>query len=221
MEYLGKSPNGLNQLSSSLVGLFVSGSKIADFSSASVNVVGSVTASGIQAYEIDSFGNLPLEIKSNTQITGSLAVSSSISSSLFRGDGSGLFNIAANSIGDIDRIKSGSATAIISPNQGVRINTGVTVNDFLIVTGSGIFKGDLNVAGKINATELVAALNNVQQTVQNVSDNLGTINSSTEGLKHLNNQFLSMSKTIEEMNHFYEAMSEVLPRYKEKFGKKS
>ena len=68
MEYLGKSPNGLNQLSSSLVGLFVSGSKIADFSSASVNVVGSVTASGIQAYEIDSFGNLPLEIKSNTQI---------------------------------------------------------------------------------------------------------------------------------------------------------
>jgi peptidoglycan hydrolase CwlO-like protein len=63
--------------------------------------------------------------------------------------------------------------------------------------------------GKINATELVAALNNVQQTVQNVSDNLGTINSSTEGLKHLNNQFLSMSKTIEEMNHFYGSLKEM------------
>ena len=114
MEYLGKSPNGLNQLSSSLVGLFVSGSKIVDFSSASVNVVGSVTASGIQAYEIDSFGNLPLEIKSNTQITGSLAVSSSISSSLFRGDGSGLFNLSAGALGDLNQIKSGSATATIS-----------------------------------------------------------------------------------------------------------
>jgi uncharacterized protein YoxC len=61
----------------------------------------------------------------------------------------------------------------------------------------------------LNATELVAALNNVQQTVQNVSDNLGTINSSTEGLKHLNNQFLSMSKTIEEMNHFYGSLKEM------------
>ena len=61
----------------------------------------------------------------------------------------------------------------------------------------------------LNATELVAALNNVQQTVQNVSDNLGTINSSTEGLKNLNNQFLSMSKTIEEMNHFYGSLKEM------------
>jgi len=61
----------------------------------------------------------------------------------------------------------------------------------------------------LNATELVAALNNVQQTVQNISDNLGTINSSTEGLKHLNNQFLSMSKTIEEMNHFYGSLKEM------------
>jgi methyl-accepting chemotaxis protein len=56
---------------------------------------------------------------------------------------------------------------------------------------------------------LIAALNNVQQTVQNVSDNLGTINGSTEGLKNLNNQFLSMSKTIEEMNHFYGSLKEM------------
>lgn len=69
--------------------------------------------------------------------------------------------------------------------------------------------GGGNGGGKVDATELVAALNNVQQTVQNVSDNLGTINSSTEGLKHLNNQFLSMSKTIEEMNHFYGSLKEM------------
>ena len=35
------------------------------------------------------------------------------------------------------------------------------------------------------------------------------INSSTDGLKNLNNQFLSMSKTIEEMNHFYGSLKEM------------
>ena len=65
MEYLGNNPNGLNQLSSSLVALYVSGSRVVDFSSASVNFVGKVTASGIQTYEIDSFGTLPLEIKAS------------------------------------------------------------------------------------------------------------------------------------------------------------
>jgi uncharacterized protein YoxC len=63
--------------------------------------------------------------------------------------------------------------------------------------------------GKVDATELVHALNSVQKTVQEVSNNLGTINSSTEGLKNLNNQFLSMSKTIEEMNHFYGSLKDM------------
>jgi len=63
--------------------------------------------------------------------------------------------------------------------------------------------------GKVDATELVHALNGVQKTVQDVSDNLGTINSSTEGLKNLNNQFLAMGKTIEEMNHFYGSLKDM------------
>ncbi|MEY3539622.1 MAG: hypothetical protein RL188_1039 [Bacteroidota bacterium] len=63
--------------------------------------------------------------------------------------------------------------------------------------------------GKVDATELVHALNSVQKTVQEVSNNLGTINSSTEGLKNLNNQFLSMGKTMEEMNHFYGSLKEM------------
>ncbi len=63
--------------------------------------------------------------------------------------------------------------------------------------------------GNLDATELVHALSSVQKTVQSVSDNLGMINSSTEGLKNLNNQFLSMSKTIEEMNNFYGSLKEM------------
>jgi len=136
MEYLGGNPNGLNQLSSSLVALYVSGSRIVDFSSASLNVVGKITASGVQTYEIDSFGNLPLEVKSNTQITGSLSISSSITASLFRGDGSGLFNINADAIGDINQIKSGSATANISPNRGLVVNVPTSISGGLTVNGN-------------------------------------------------------------------------------------
>ena len=92
MEYLGSTPNGLNQLSQSLVSLFVSGSRIANFSSESVNVVGNFTASGIQTNLIGSSSNSPIVLKGNTQFTGSVNISSFISASLFRGDGSGLFN---------------------------------------------------------------------------------------------------------------------------------
>jgi len=120
MQNLGNNPNGLNQLSASLVSLFVSGSRIANFSS----------ASGIQIDKVGTFSNTTLEITANTKISGS------ITASLFNGDGSGLFNINAASVGDLDRLKSGSATAIISPNKGLVVNT------------------DLTVAGTINATEL-------------------------------------------------------------------
>jgi peptidoglycan hydrolase CwlO-like protein len=55
----------------------------------------------------------------------------------------------------------------------------------------------------VDTTELVHALNKVEKTISDVASNLGMINNSTEGLKNLNHQFLAMSKTIEEMNHFY------------------
>jgi hypothetical protein len=55
----------------------------------------------------------------------------------------------------------------------------------------------------LDSTELVAALNKVEKTVGDVATNLGLINNSTEGLKNLNQQFLAMSKTIEELNAFY------------------
>ena len=104
MEYLGNNPNGLNQQNKDTVSLFVSGSRIASFSSQSVDVVGNFSASKVQTDEIDSFGTNSLKIKADTQISGSLSVSSSITASLFRGDGSGLFNSSAESIGDINKI---------------------------------------------------------------------------------------------------------------------
>ena len=147
MEFNGKSPNGLNQNSVNSVSLFVSGSSILTATSESVSVVGKLSGSAVQTYQIGTIGGSPLQIIANTQITGSLNVSSSISASLFRGDGSGLTNINASSIGDIDRIKSGSATAIISPNLGLAVNTNTTISGSLTV-GSTINGGfTLDVSG--------------------------------------------------------------------------
>ena len=79
MQNLGSNPNGLNQTSVNSISLFVSGSAILNASSESVSVVGNFSASKIQTDEIDSFGANPLQIKANTQISGSANISSSIS----------------------------------------------------------------------------------------------------------------------------------------------
>ena len=160
MEYLGNNPNGLNQQNKDTISLFVSGSRIVNFSSQSVDVVGNFSASKIQTDEIDSFGSNPLQLKADTQISGSLNISSSISASLFRGDGSGLFNIDAAAIGDLNQIKSGSALAQISPNKGLVVNVptsisgGLAVNGNSNITGSVVITQNLNVGGRITSTEL-------------------------------------------------------------------
>jgi hypothetical protein len=100
---------------------------------------GSVTAS-----VAPNFGFTVLSIESGSTFTGSLFVSGNVvipsGSGYFSGSGEGLFNIPLSAL-NIEslvssRIASGSATASISPNLGLRVNTGVTINDFLIVTGS-------------------------------------------------------------------------------------
>ena len=153
MKFEGKSPNGINQTSINSVSLFVSGSPILNASSESVNVVGNFTASAVQSNVIGTSNSSPLQIKANTQITGSVHVTTFVSASTLYGtlvgDGSGITNIPASSIGDIDRIKSGSAQAIISPNKGFEINTKTSVAGNLAVTGS------VNITTNLNQTFLV------------------------------------------------------------------
>ncbi len=111
---------------------------------------GSITASVAPQYgfkvESAEFGSEftgSVDITGSLEITGSLRaiqITGSVSGS-FTGDGAGLFNIPRSAFtGDAFRIASGSATASISPNRGLEVNTGVSIRDFLIVTSSGIFK---------------------------------------------------------------------------------
>ena len=109
--------------------------------------------------------NKYIQLKSPTNITGSLDVTGGITGSFtgsfvgdstgsftgsFVGDGAGLYNIPASGIVglNLSQIASGSVTASISPVNGMQINTDTTVTGSLIVTegitGSftGSFVGD-------------------------------------------------------------------------------
>jgi uncharacterized protein YoxC len=56
---------------------------------------------------------------------------------------------------------------------------------------------------KLDSTELIKALNEVTQSIENTNNSLGVISTQTDGLKNLNTKFESMGKTIDELNHFY------------------
>ena len=113
---------------------------------------GSVTAS-----VSPNFGFRVESLASGSEFTGSIDVSGSVlvSGSLtardvitareftgsfsgsFQGDGSRLINLPASELSlNALRLASGSATASIAPNTGLLVNTGVTIRDYLIVTGS-------------------------------------------------------------------------------------
>lgn len=140
MSYKGIDPNGINQISQSLLSVDVNGVRQATISTESVdiinnlNVEGSVSASqftgsGVGLYDIPTEAlsadaaskiisgsssavvspNKGLNINVDTHISGTLNVSESLTvGGVISGDGSGITNISAESIGDIDRIKSGS-----------------------------------------------------------------------------------------------------------------
>ena len=97
---------------------------------------GSVTASVTPNYGFKVESN-----NSGSQFTGSVNVSGSVTAQFYYGDGSNLLNVPSTVA---PRIASGSATASISPNNGLEINTGVSINDFLIVTGSAKFYSSLS-----------------------------------------------------------------------------
>ena len=61
----------------------------------------------------------------------------------------------------------------------------------------------ISVGPKLDSTELIKALNDVKQSIENTNNNLGAISAQTEGLKNLNAKFESMGKTLDELNHFY------------------
>jgi len=202
MEYGGKNPNGINQVSQSLLSIDVQGVEQVNISTSSVdintslyvennitasNISGSYTGDGSELFnippealtqdaqnkifdgtvtasisEVDGF-----VVNTSASFTGDILATGEISGAFISGDGSGLFNVPAEALGDIDRIKSGSAQAVISPNNGLVVDATTTINGDLTVTGSATVNvdatidrdlsvgRDLSVAGRITSQELL------------------------------------------------------------------
>ena len=95
--------------------------------------------------QIDLTGNIEGNTISGVTINNlqSTNVTSSYFTGAFVGDASGLFNIPASGVTNLDlsRIVSGSATASISPDFGLQVNTKISTTDNLYVTGT-IYVGD-------------------------------------------------------------------------------
>jgi hypothetical protein len=95
--------------------------------------------------QIDLTGNIEGNTISGVTINDlqSTNVTASFFTGSFVGDASGLTNIPASGVTNLDlsRIVSGSATASISPDFGLQVNTKISTTDNLYVTGT-IYVGD-------------------------------------------------------------------------------
>jgi len=77
----------------------------------------------------------------DTQLTGSLKISSTVTASMFSGSGRGLFDIPVSSLSsEVFRVASGSVTASVSPVYGFRVESKLEGSEF---TGSVEISGSL------------------------------------------------------------------------------
>ena len=115
-----------------------------------------------------------------TKISGSAQVTGSLNTSgIITGDGSGLTNIPASGIVglNLSQIASGSATASISPDKGLIINTDTKITGSLTVSGSFnafTLDSDNIVLGKGAGADMLAGATNNTIIGPNAGANLTT-----------------------------------------------
>jgi len=115
-------------------------------------------------YILDKSGNIDIDLTGNIEgntisgvtinnLTGTTAYIANVSGS-FTGSGMGLYNIPASGITglELNKIASGSATASISPNNGLRINVKTEVTGSLTVSGDTYTSGNVYITGNTSQT---------------------------------------------------------------------
>jgi cytoskeletal protein CcmA (bactofilin family) len=115
-------------------------------------------------YILDKSGNIDIDLTGNIEgntisgvtinnLTGTTAYIANVSGS-FTGSGMGLYDIPASGITglELNKIASGSATASISPNNGLRINVKTEVTGSLTVSGDTYTSGNVYITGNTSQT---------------------------------------------------------------------
>ena len=108
---------------------------------------GSVTAS-----VAPDTGFLVTSIVSGSTFSGSVVVSGSVRAITYFGDGSQLTGVIAERSGDTPRIASGSATASISPIDGLTTNVPLTIQRNANFSSSLVVSGSTLISGSISAS---------------------------------------------------------------------
>ena len=112
---------------------------------------------------------------------------------------------------------AGATDAVVASMEAAKLDEAAFKKlsaSFEKLNDTAMYLGDLSEMAKsskdftANTKEAAIALGTVKDSVANVANNLGSFASASDGVKNLNDQFVTMTKTMEAMNNYYGKLSE-------------
>ena len=112
---------------------------------------------------------------------------------------------------------SGATDAVVSGMEAAKLDEAAfkkLSTSFEKLNDTAMHLGDLAEMAKSskeftnNTKDAAIALGTVKDSVASVANNLGSFASASDGVKNLNEQFVTMTKTTEAMNNYYGKLSE-------------
>ena len=112
---------------------------------------------------------------------------------------------------------AGATDAVVASMEAAKLDEAAFKKlsaSFEKLNDTAMYLGDLSEMAKsskdftTNTKDAAIALGTVKDSVANVANNLGSFASASDGVKNLNDQFVTMTKTMEAMNNYYGKLSE-------------
>jgi uncharacterized phage infection (PIP) family protein YhgE len=112
---------------------------------------------------------------------------------------------------------AGATDSVVSSMEAAKLDEAAfkkLSSSFEKLNDTAMYLGDLADMAKSskdftnNTKDAAIALGTVKDSVASVANNLGSFASASDGVKNLNEQFVTMTKTMEAMNNYYGKLSE-------------
>ena len=112
---------------------------------------------------------------------------------------------------------AGATEAVVASMEAAKLDEAAfkkLSTSFERLNDTAMYLGDLADMAKsskdftANTKDAAIALGTVKDSVASVANNLGSFASASDGVKNLNDQFVTMTKTMEAMNNYYGKLSE-------------
>jgi uncharacterized phage infection (PIP) family protein YhgE len=114
-------------------------------------------------------------------------------------------------------VSAGATDSVVASMEAAKLDQAAfekLSGSFQRLNDTAMYLGDLADMAKSskdftnNTRDAAIALGTVKESVSSVASNLGNFASATDGVKNLNEQFVTMTKTMEAMNNYYGKLSE-------------